>query len=83
MCPMVWPGSARPLAAVVLPKAPDLLLGYFNVTAEPPDAPVRVQFLQPYVAGIGSHEGCGCGFCSQQLGLNGYDRVGRRAPREY
>lgn len=75
MCLMVWLGSARPLATVVLPKAPDPLLGYFNVTAEPPNAPVRVQFLQPYVGGIGSHEGCGCGFCSQQIELNGYDRV--------
>jgi hypothetical protein len=75
MCLMVWLGSARPLAAVLAPTTPDPIVGYFNVTAEPVDSPVRAQFLQPYVSYVGSHEGCGCGFCSQQMELAGYDLV--------
>ncbi|MDC0749311.1 hypothetical protein [Polyangium mundeleinium] len=34
-----------------------------------------MQFVQPYVHSIGSHESCGCGFRSQQLGLEGFDVV--------
>lgn len=71
MCLMVWLGSEVPLVRVALPRATGSATVYFRVTPEAPEAPVRVQLDQPHVYYVGSHEGCGCGFRSRALGLEG------------
>lgn len=75
MCLMVWLGSATPLANLMVPEAPDAAAGDPYVKLEPADAPVRAQFEQPYVHYVGSYQGCGCGFCSPEIELEGFDLV--------
>lgn len=80
MCLMVWLGSANPLVGVSPPEVSEAPLGELYVKPEPADAPVRVQFVQPYVYYVGSHQGCGCGFRSPQLELEGFELVAEVLP---
>lgn len=82
MCLMVWVASARPLSAVALanPQVPDPVSGYHRVEEVAADAAVRARFTLPHVSYVGSHEGCGCGYNSDDLTWQGFERVDEVTP---
>lgn len=74
---MVWVASARPLSPVApaSPQEPDPVSGYHRVEEVAADAAVRARFTLPHVSYVGSHEGCGCGYNSDGLTWQGFERV--------
>jgi hypothetical protein len=74
MCLEVWVGARSPLAerARVAPGgAPDSVEGYHYVEHVADGAPIRACFESPFVSYVGSNEGCGCGYNSQELAFQG------------
>lgn len=49
--------------------------GYHRVEEVAADAAVRARFTLPCVSYVGSHEGCGCGYNSDDLTWQGFERV--------
>ncbi|MBI3267554.1 MAG: hypothetical protein HYZ53_00920 [Planctomycetes bacterium] len=74
MCLMVWVGSTEALSADDylrdLPEA-----AYFRIEAIPTSAPVRAHFSSRHVTYVGSHQGCGCGFNSDEYTFRGFALV--------
>jgi hypothetical protein len=62
MCLLVWIGTARPVAPVARP-AKDAADHHYIELVEA-GAPICARFSQANVAYVGSHEGCGCGYNS-------------------
>jgi hypothetical protein len=61
---------------VARPADPSEAASYCCVEEVPTDAPVRARFAAPHVTYVGSHEGCGCGYTSHDLVLQGIEDVG-------
>jgi hypothetical protein len=57
-------------------ERPDDVAGYYQIEPTPPDAPIRSRFTLPFVSMVGSHEGCGCGFNSDDLESQGFHTLG-------
>lgn len=64
MCLLVYVATVRPLAEAPRPTDEHPVDGHACVERVDDDAPVRARFGLPSVAYVGSHEGCGCGFQS-------------------
>lgn len=74
---MVWVAAERALPVVTLanPTQPDPVTGYSEIEPVPPDSPVLGRFTLPFVSMVGSHQGCGCGYNSEDLNLQGFSTL--------
>ena len=70
---MAWIGTSRPLPTTARPQQPDAQGSWRYVGEVEPGAPVRNRFTLPLVYYVGSHEGCGCGFNSDDLAWQGFE----------
>ncbi len=77
MCLFVWVASSEPvpLAPLADPQKPDPVDGYHAVLDVSLDAPVRARLSLSHVRSVGSHEGCGCGFNSDEFTWQGFARA--------
>jgi len=72
---MVWIGTAAAVPPVAKPTSPSEADGYHYVEEVRADAPVRARLAAAHVTYVGSHEGCGCGYNSDDLASQGIDDV--------
>jgi hypothetical protein len=75
MCLMVWIGTAAAVPPVAKPTSPSEAAGYHYVEEVRTDAPIRARLASAHVTFVGSHEGCGCGYNSDDLAWQGIDDV--------
>ena len=70
---MLWMGTAQPLVELRRSTAEQDAgpLGFICITQVGSEHAVRAHFGAPFVAYVGSHQGCGCGFESSGLAFDG------------
>lgn len=75
MCLLVWIASDAEIAPFRRAErtVPDPSVGYAEVIPVAADAPIRARFALPNVVAFGSHEGCGCGFNSDDCTFAGFE----------
>ena len=67
MCLAVWLGTAQPVTPTARPADASGHPRTFPIEEVPAGAAIRAHFASPYVTYVGSHQGCGCGFNSDEM----------------
>jgi hypothetical protein len=80
MCLLAWIGATRPVATVPRPLVPGPDQDWRFVEAVDEQAPERQHFTLPLVYYVGSHEGCGCGYNSDDVARLGFDTLAEIEP---
>lgn len=67
---MVWVGSVHQLPQRPYTREPTPDWDYHYIEEVPAEAAVRQRFPLPFVSYVGSHEGCGCGYNSDDYTIH-------------